>query len=208
MICRTIIVQNPFDDPSNHGSIARTVPSHPVRFNQELLTNFNINVPSPKPTSTTSLIPLPSPLPNNLGVHTHQMIQASITPAIIGNYPSHYAFDPHAANPPGMYNANPRAPRAKITMQNGTAPIHVRYANAVQSAPYQHNLMKPRMMAPNVPAAMVSQPSQMMYDPTRLYRAAGPQPHPIPPDDNILKSLLQVTTQMVRTSAWRIFEIR
>ncbi|CAF1248982.1 unnamed protein product [Adineta steineri] len=228
----TIIVQNPFDDPSNNMkylhdsslqhqvsdnlslstnnmSTSHNIMPHSVRFNQELLNTFNINIPisrqtepsSPNPTSITSLIPLPSPLSNNLGVNIHQSNQASLTPTIIGTYPtyqpsSHNNFDNYHSNPTGIYMNNPRPIHSKVNPHNGTAPIILRYPTMVQTQQYGHQMMKPRMISPNTYGTILPQQSPIIYDPSILYRTDGQQSHHVPPDDNILKSLLQINSQV------------
>jgi hypothetical protein len=220
----TIIVQNPFDDsshsfkyhhdtsfhqtPESHNLIAQ----HPVRFNQELLDNFGISVPLSKQAgtadhqSTTSLIPIPSPLSNNLGINLHSMNQPSLTPTMIGTYPtqSYTHFDNHHQQqtpPPGIYLNNPRSMIGKLNQQprptNGISPIISRYPATQQ---YGHQMIKPRMIPPNVygtsPQVIMSQQTPIIYDPNTIYRINGQQTHHLPPDDNILKSLLQINPQM------------
>ncbi|CAF1000074.1 unnamed protein product [Adineta ricciae] len=214
----TIIVQNPFDDPANNISNSRAHTSHPVRFNQELLNNFNINVPitrqpdhmsSSNSISTTSLIPLPTPIPNNLGVNMHHMNQASITPTMIGTYPPHQSsphsnFDNHHMSSTGIHSNNPRFVIGKVNPYNGAVPNHLRYPTMMPPQAYRHQMMKPRMMAASTYGQMIpqSRPSQQQqqqqqqpiaYDPNAVYGMNGQQQqvHHVLPDDNILKSLLQ-----------------
>jgi hypothetical protein len=159
IIFRTIIVQNPFDNPSNpleyhhdpsfhQTSNNISIPTNPMRFNQEM-------------SNSTSLIPLPSPLPTNLGIN-HHLNQPSITPTMIGAYP-----------PTGMYLNNPHI--TKIRPANNTPSMMLHY-------PAQSQVIMP-------------QQSPIMYDPNILYRPNG---HYIP-DNNILKSLLQINPQVHNT---------
>ncbi|UJR10319.1 hypothetical protein I4U23_014525 [Adineta vaga] len=223
----TIIVQNPFDDSSNNISNSRNLTSHPVRFNQELLNNFNINVPitrqaehmpSGNSLSTTSLIPLPSPIPSNLGVNMHHMNQASITPTMIGTYPPHQSssysnFDNHHMTSTGIHSNNPRFVLGKVNPYNGTIPNHLRYPATIQPQQYRHPMMKQRMTSANTYGTMIpppapppsqQQPQQqppIIYDPNTLYRTNGQQQQPhdhLPPDNNILKSLLQPSETEVK----------
>ncbi len=235
---RTIIVQNPFDDPSNNvkylhdtssqhnltvvqsphqtsddlslSTTSRNIIPHSVRFNQELLNNFNINIPISRqtelpssPNSTTSLIPLPSPLTNNLGVNIHHMNQASITPTMIGTYPTHQSsshnnYDNHHPGLTGIYVNNPRPIIGKVNQHNGTSsPIVLRYPPMIQPQQYGHQMMKPRMQPPNSYGTIMPQQSPIIYDPNILYRTNGQPSHHLPPDDNILKSLLQINPQVV-----------
>ncbi len=198
---RTIIVQNPFEDPSNtvkyhHDSSSDDLSTsqHPVRFNQELLDNFGITIPISKQTefqSTTSLIPLPSPLSNNLGVNIHSINnQPSLTPTMIGTY-TNSSYNHQST---GIYVNNPRS-IIQTRPSNGTSPIILRYPNQQ----YGHQMMKPRIISPNTyeispQVIMPSQQSPIIYDPNTIYRLNGQQTHHLPPDDNILKSLLQIVS--------------
>ncbi len=175
--------------------------------------NFGISIPLPKQTgttdlqSTTSLIPLPSTLSNNLGVNLHSMNQPSLTPTMIGTYPtsSYTHFDNHhqqQQTPPGIYLNNPRSIIGKLNQQprptNGTSPMILRYPTTQQ---YGHQMIKPRMIPPNTygtsPQVIMPQQTPIIYDPNTIYRTNGQQTHHLSPDDNILKSLLQINPQMV-----------
>lgn len=201
---RTIIVQNPFDD-SSHNIHSQ----HPVRFNQELLDNFGISNPLSKPPppstamerqSTTNLIPIPTPLSNNLGLNIHSMNQPSLTPTMLGTYPT---YENHYQPPPSTMYHNPSRPMmVKHNPQARPPPIIVRYPPPPPpSQQYGHQMMKPRMMTPNntysTPSQVIMSQQQqqpMIYDPNTMYRTNGqPNHHLPPPDDNILKSLLQIT---------------
>lgn len=155
--------------------------------------------------STTSLIPLPSPLSHNLGVNLHSTNQPSLTPTVIGTYPTSYPhFDNHhhQQTPPGMYLNNARPMVGKIHQQprpaNGTSPMLLRYPSTQQ---YGHQMIKPRMTPPNTygtsSQVVMSQQTPVMYDPNTIYRTNGQQTHHLPLDDNILKSLLQISPQLV-----------
>jgi hypothetical protein len=213
---RTIIVQNPFEDPSNplkyhHDSSSHQtseshniIPQHPVRFNHELLDNFGITIPlskqsiTPDHQSTTSLIPLPSPLPNNLGINHHPINQPSLTPTMIGTYPtsSYNNFDHHHhhQSSSGIYVNNPRSIIGKLNQQirpsNGTSPILLRYPPTQQ---YAHRMIHPNTYG-TPPQVIMPQQSPIIYDPNTIYRT---NTHHLPADDNILKSLLQINPQMV-----------
>lgn len=191
-LCRTIIVQNPFDDPSNankyhHDSLSDDqISQHPVRFNQELLDNFGITIPITKQSGITELIPLPSPLTNNLGVNIHSINnQPSLTPTIIGTY-SNSSYNHHQ-----QPTSNGIYPRSIIQTgpTNGTSPVILHYP----PQPYGHQMMKPRMIPPNAYGQVIMpQQNSIIYDPNTIYRTNGQQTHHLSPDNNILKSLLQI----------------
>ena len=159
--------------------------------------------------STTSLIPLPTPIPNNLGVNMHHMNQASITPTMIGTYPPHQPsphsnFDNHHISPTAIHSNNPRFVVGKVNPYNGAVPNHLRYPTMMPPQAYRHQMMKPRMVAANTYGQMIPQPrpsqqqqqqQPIAYDPNAVYGTNGQQQqqvHHVLPDDNILKSLLQV----------------
>ena len=209
-LSRTIIVQSPFDDPSNsvkyhHDSSMEShnlIAQHSGHFTS--IDHFGIASTSmikqqsgiTDLQSTTSLIPLPPPLPHNLGVNHHVMNQPSLTPTVIGTYPTSYPHY-HQPTPPGMYLNTVRPVIGKLPQQpsrpsNGTAPTLVRFPS---TQPYVHQMIKPRMISPNTygPSSQTS----VMYDPNSIYRTNGQQVHHGPVDDNILKSLLQINPQLV-----------
>ena len=198
---RTIVVQNPFDDPSNSVKYHHDASSESHNLIGQHSGHYDhftgISNPLIKQSdlqSTTSLIPIPSSLSHNLGVQHHSITQPSLTPTMIRPYPASYSHY-HQGTPPGMYLNNVRPMVGKLHQptrpSNGTSPTIVRFPATQQ---YGHQMMKPRMISPNTYG-----PSQtpVIYDPNGVYRTNGQQPHHVPLDDNILKSLLQINPQMV-----------
>jgi hypothetical protein len=130
------------------------------------------------------------------------MNQASITPTMIGTYPphqssSHNNYDNHHPGLTGIYVNNPRPIIGKVNQHNGTSPIVLRYPPMIQPQQYAHQMMKPRMLPPNSYGTIMPQQSPIIYDPNILYRTNGQPSHHLSPDDNILKSLLQINPQVV-----------
>ena len=119
---------------------------------------------------------------------------------MIGTYPtsSYPHFDNHQPPPPpGVYmNNHPRSMIGKVRPTNGTSPMLLRYPSP--QPPYGHQMIKPRMMTYGTPSQVIMpQQIPIMYDPNTIYRVNGQQAHHLPPDANILKSLLQTNPQMV-----------
>jgi len=118
--------------------------------------------------------------------------QPSLTPTMIGTYSnSSYNHHQQQQSSTGIYINNPRS-IIQTRPSNGTSPIILHYPNQQ----YGSQMMKPRMISPNTyeisPQVIMPQQSSIIYDP--IYRSNGQQTHHLPPDDNILKSLLQIVS--------------
>lgn len=201
------MVQSPHP-PSNDLSTSRNIiqqqtPSnqYPVRFNQELLQNFGINIPPPRQSETqlsTSLIPIPSSLSNNLTMNNiHHMNQPSITPTIIGTYPIrqsslHNTYIPSHSHM-GKVNQQIRA-------SNGMPPNVLHHPTMIQT----QQMMKPRMIHPNTYelSSQVIRPQQStnIYDSNIIHQSNIQKFHHVSSDNNNLKSLLQMNSQMTLES--------
>ncbi|CAF0790054.1 unnamed protein product [Rotaria sordida] len=196
---------------------------HSVRFNQELLHNFGINIPTSRQSEirehslSSSLIPLPSSLSNNLGINNLQhMNQASVTPTMIGTHPIHQSplnnnyifsqtnFDNHHQHhhhkSTGIYINNSQSIIGKFNQQiqssNGISPSILNYPTMIQT----QQIMQPRMIHPNTyrlsSQVIMPQQSSIIYDPNIIYQTNGQQSHHLSSDDNNLKPLLQINSQI------------
>jgi len=117
------------------------------------------------------------------------MNQPSLTPT---TYPTS-SYNHHQQISTGIYLNNPRS-IIQTRPSNGISPVILRYP----TQQYGHQMMKPCSNTYGTsPQVIMPQQTPIIYDPNTIYRINGQQNHHLPPDDNILKSLLQINPQIV-----------